>query len=182
MNPLLLAPRNKKTMFLFIVSVDKLFMKKLNQHIVFHSFDVILEIASGDELFKELDQNPLPKHASAIALVDYTLVDRDHPYVKDGLTVLGQLSKKWPSIERVLLLTPSNKAVKNKALQNGIEHVLIKNDNAFVRFDILIKGIVSKLQLSRIRQDFFKLLAFFAIFACVSSALIFGMTLWETMP
>lgn len=179
MKPFLFGSGSQTTMVLFIVTVDKLFLKKINQHIVFHSFDIIHELSSGEELFKELEFSKLSSNTSAIALVDYTLVDRDHPYEKDGLTVLGQLAEKYPAIERVLLLTPSNKSVKNKANQRGIEHVLIKNDNAFVRFDILLKGVVSKMQLARKRRYFFKLLAIFAVFLAGSTALIAGMTLIE---
>lgn len=164
---------------LYIVSVDKLFTKELGRHSSLAVFDVVREVSSGEELISELSHNPLPKSASAIAVVDFSLNDRDHPHSANGLEVMALLKEHYRTIELILLLKPADKSTKNTAHKMGVEHVLFKNDNFFVRFEILLKGMVNKMRLKRSERELRLLLLIFGITAIVSLGMILVISLTE---
>ncbi len=174
-----LRNKSKVPLHLYIVSVDKLFTKELGKHQSLALFDIVREVSSGEELISELAHNPIPKSASAIAVVDFSLNDRDHPHSANGLEVLAQLQEHYREMELILLLKPADKSMKNTAHKMNVEHVLYKNDNFFVRFDILLKGMVNKLYLQRSERGLRLLLLIFGITAFVSLGLILIISLTE---
>lgn len=171
--------KSKVQLHLYIVSVDKLFTKELGRHQSLSVFDIVRETNSGEELISELAHNPIPKSASAIAVVDFSLNDRDHPHSANGLEVVAQLQEHYREIEIILLLKPADKSMKNTAHKMGVENVLFKNDNFFVRFEILLKGMVNKLYLQRSERGLRLLFLIFGITAVISLGLILIISLTE---
>ncbi len=171
--------KTKRPIFLYIVSVDRLFTKDLGKHNSLSVFDKVVEASSGDELLIELSYNPIPKGASAITIVDFVLIDRDHPHSPNGLEVLAQLQEQYKDMELILLLKPVDKSTKNTARKMGIDNVLIKNDNFYVRFEITLKDILNKLTLHRSERELRLLLLIFTIFTTISIATILLISLLE---
>lgn len=174
-----LRTKSKMQLHLYIVSIDRLFTKEFGRHNSLAVFNKVIETTSGEGLMKELSYNPVPPGTSVIVIVDFSLVDRDHPQSPNGLEVLAQLQESYRNFELILLLKPAEKTNKNTAFKMGIENVLIKNDNFFVRFEIALKEILNKLSLLRKERELRLLLMVFAAFTVISTLIIVIISLIE---
>lgn len=172
-------PRKKAKLYLFIICVDKLFLKKINEQLTTNHFDSIIIKESEEELRRELQFTPLPSRALGVIMADFNLVTREFPHSKNGIETLIDLGTSYPKLERILIVNPTEKSNKNIAQKMGITNVLIKNDNFFVRFDILAKSIISDLKLKHSRDELRLLLIIFGIFILLSIAVIAGISYFE---
>jgi len=81
---------------------------------------VVAEAATPDELFAAMAREP----------VDVVLTDLSMPggAVADGLSMLGRLRRRWPSVPVIVLTMAGNANVLRTILDSGVQGLLNKSD------------------------------------------------------
>lgn len=141
-----------------------------------HTSVSVISRASGEGFFKEITYNPLPKNTTPLILLDYNLKSRDHTTAQDGMVILEQIKEAYPQWEVVFFASVRDKNLKRRALKAGAAAFILKNHNAIVRMEFIVKDLLHKHKL-QLEREFTKI-TFIAIGAIGVLLLLVGLILY----
>jgi two-component system OmpR family response regulator len=129
---------------IFLVDDDTLFRKAL-EHQLLHALKYNVHIRSfstGEDCMKQLAESP------DIIILDYFL-NGSRPDAMDGMQVLRKLKESLPDAIVLILSGQDKMEVAIDTLKNGAYDYIIKNDNALLKTQNLVRNVITTVSLNK---------------------------------
>jgi two-component system OmpR family response regulator len=129
---------------IFLVDDDSMFLKSL-EHLLLHKLKYQITIKpfnSGEEFLLHLNEKP------DIVVLDYLLNDQK-PGAMNGIDVLTQVMNQHPGTTVIMLSGFEKLEVAVESIKHGAYDYVIKNENALLKIQNLIRNAVTSIILRR---------------------------------
>jgi two-component system OmpR family response regulator len=129
---------------IFLVDDDSLFLKSL-EHLLLHKLKYQINIKpfhSGEEFLEHLDEKP------DIVVLDY-LLNGQRPQAMNGIDILTQVMNQHPDTTVIMLSGHEKLEVAVESIKHGAYDYVIKNENALLKIQNLIRNAVTSVILRR---------------------------------
>jgi len=135
---------SSETINVFLVDDDAMFLKSL-EHTLLHRLKYNVKIKpfqTGEEYLKSLDQQP------DIVVLDYILNTTSQKPL-NGINLLRQTIDRYPSTTVIMLSAQERMEVAIDCIKHGAYDYVIKNDNAILKLQTLLRNAISSIQLRK---------------------------------
>ncbi len=134
---------NTETISVFLVDDDIMFLKSLEHHLQhkLKHFVQIKPFPSGKEFLSHIDEKP------DIVVLDY-LLDGDDTSV-NGIDLLRKIKETSPETAVIMLSAQDQMEVAIETIKYGAYDYVVKNENAFLKTQNLIRNAITSIALSK---------------------------------
>jgi two-component system OmpR family response regulator len=134
---------NKEMISVCLVDDDIMFLKSLEHHLLhkLKSFVQIKSFPSGEDFIKSLGEKP------DIVVLDYVLNGTDAHL--NGIDVLRKIKERSPETEVIMLSGQDQLEVAIETIKHGAYDYVVKNENAFLKTQNLIRNAITSITLRR---------------------------------
>jgi DNA-binding NtrC family response regulator len=150
----------------FLVDDDALFRKAL-EHQLLHGLKYSVHISSfstGEDCIKHLPEAP------DVVILDYFL-NSSRPDAMDGMHVLRKIKESLPDAIVLILSGQDKMEVAIDTIKNGAYDYIIKNDNAFLKTQNIVRNVIASVSLNRkVKRYRFWLKAIFIVILILIAA------------
>ncbi len=126
---------------IFVIEDDPIFGRVIQRSLEQNDNYEVTVFQSGEGFFNQLQQNP------DIVTIDYNLPDMN------GLDILQRIKKYNPDISTVVLSGQEKVDVVVEAYQHGANSYIIKNENALVELNNVVKNLSKSVNLLKEVED-----------------------------
>jgi two-component system OmpR family response regulator len=129
---------------IFLVDDDSLFLKSL-EHLLLHKlkYQVFVKpFPTGEDFLQHVDEKP------DIVVLDYML-NAQNPEAMNGISVLTRVMEKYPATTVIMLSGHEKLEVAVESIKNGAYDYVIKNENALLKIQNLVRNAVTSIILRR---------------------------------
>lgn len=135
---------NNGSLSVFLVDDDNMFLKSLEHHLqqkLKHNI-IIKAFSTGESFLKNLTQKP------DVVILDYYLNGQDQ-HAMNGVQVLEKIKLTHPEAAVIMLSGQDKMQVAIDSMKLGAYDYVVKNENAFLRAQNVIKNAMASLKMSR---------------------------------
>jgi len=133
-----------------LIDDDEFFLRALQHHLrenLHESLD-LKSFPTGEDFLKHF-----PETKPDMIIVDHILNSR-LPYAMDGRAVLEKIRQQDPRTPVVILSGPYRIEVALDSIKNGANDYVVKNDNAFLRIQNIVKAAIKDQHVKRQRMSY----------------------------
>jgi two-component system OmpR family response regulator len=134
---------NTELISVYLVDDDIMFLKSLEHHLLHRlkSFVQIKSFPTGEEFINSLGEKP------DIVILDYVLGGTNENM--NGMDILRKVRESSPGTEVIMLSAQDQLEVAIQTIKHGAYDYVVKNENAFLKTQNLIRNAITSITLKR---------------------------------